>query len=113
MSSKKWIFPECDKEAARSLAEECGIEPLCALLMLSRGIDDPVEIDEFFSCEELQIEDPYLLTDMDRAVGRINKAIENGDLPQGDIPQFNIEKPANKANGDYSTNVALAGAKAF
>ena len=42
-----------------------------------------------------------------------NKAIENGDLPQGDIPQFNIEKPANKANGDYSTNVALAGAKAF
>ena len=43
----------------------------------------------------------------------INKAIENGDLPQGDIPQFNIEKPANKANGDYSTNVALAGAKAF
>lgn len=43
----------------------------------------------------------------------INKAIENGDLPQGDIPQFNIEKPANKANGDYSTNVALAGAKVF
>ena len=43
----------------------------------------------------------------------INKAIENGDLPQGDIPQFNIEKPANKANGDYSTNVALAGAIAF
>jgi arginyl-tRNA synthetase len=43
----------------------------------------------------------------------ISKAIENGDLPQGDIPQFNIEKPANKANGDYSTNVALAGAKAF
>lgn len=79
MSSKKWIFPECDKEAARSLAEECGIEPLCALLMLSRGIDDPVEIDEFFSCEELQIEDPYLLTDMEKAVGRINKAIENGE----------------------------------
>ncbi len=42
----------------------------------------------------------------------INKAISNGDLPDGEIPQFNIEKPANKANGDYSTNVALAGAKA-
>ena len=43
----------------------------------------------------------------------IKKAISNGDLPDGEIPQFNIEKPANKANGDYSTNVALAGAKAF
>ena len=27
--------------------------------------------------------------------------------------QFNIEKPANKDNGDYSTNVAMAGARAF
>lgn len=49
----------------------------------------------------------------EKITSAINKAIENGDLPQGDIPQFNIEKPANKANGDYSTNVALAGAKAF
>lgn len=29
------------------------------------------------------------------------------------MPQFNIEKPANKDNGDYSTNVAMAGARAF
>ena len=49
----------------------------------------------------------------EKITSAINKAIENGDLPQGDVPQFNIEKPANKANGDYSTNVALAGAKAF
>ncbi len=27
-----------------------------------------------------------------------------------EIPQFNIEKPANRDNGDYSTNVAMAGA---
>lgn len=37
----------------------------------------------------------------------------NGDLPQAEIPQFNIEKPANRDNGDYSTNVAMAGARAF
>ncbi len=49
----------------------------------------------------------------EKITSAINKAIANGDLPQGDIPQFNIEKPANKVNGDYSTNVALAGAKAF
>ena len=43
----------------------------------------------------------------------VNKAMANGDLPQAEIPQFNIEKPANRDNGDYSTNVAMAGARAF
>lgn len=43
----------------------------------------------------------------------INKAMASGDLPEAEIPQFNIEKPANKDNGDYSTNVAMAGARAF
>lgn len=43
----------------------------------------------------------------------INKAMASGDLPEAVIPQFNIEKPANKDNGDYSTNVAMAGARAF
>ena len=43
----------------------------------------------------------------------IKKAIADGALPEAEIPQFNIEKPANKDNGDYSTNVAMAGARAF
>lgn len=46
-------------------------------------------------------------------VEAIKKAIANGALPEAEIPQFNIEKPANKDNGDYSTNVAMAGARAF
>lgn len=40
-------------------------------------------------------------------------AIENGELPQAEIPDFIIEIPANKANGDYSSNVAMAGARVF
>ncbi len=43
----------------------------------------------------------------------IKKAVSNGALPEAEMPQFNIEKPANKENGDYSTNVAMAGARAF
>lgn len=43
----------------------------------------------------------------------IKKAVSNGTLPEAEMPQFNIEKPANKDNGDYSTNVAMAGARAF
>ncbi len=43
----------------------------------------------------------------------VKKAVSNGALPEAEMRQFNIEKPANKDNGDYSTNVAMAGARAF
>lgn len=43
----------------------------------------------------------------------VKKAVSNGALPEAEMPQFNIEKPANKDNGDYSTNVAMAGTRAF
>lgn len=43
----------------------------------------------------------------------IKTAIACGDLIEADIPDFIIEKPANKANGDFSSNAAMAGARAF
>lgn len=43
----------------------------------------------------------------------ITKAISAGELPEADAPDFIVEVPANKANGDYSSNVAMAGARAF
>ena len=43
----------------------------------------------------------------------VKSAIESGDLPQADIPKFIIEKPADKKNGDFSSNIAMAGARAF
>lgn len=43
----------------------------------------------------------------------INCAIEAGELPEAEIPEFIIERPSNKANGDYSSNAAMAGARAF
>lgn len=43
----------------------------------------------------------------------LGRAVANGELPAEPIPDFNIEKPANSKNGDFSANIALAGAKAF
>lgn len=48
-----------------------------------------------------------------RIIDALGRAVANGELPGEIIPDFNIEKPANSANGDFSANVALAGAKAF
>ncbi len=43
----------------------------------------------------------------------IQKAISNGELPQAEIPGFIIETPADRTHGDFATNAAMAGAKAF
>ena len=40
-------------------------------------------------------------------------AVKNGELPKAEVPEFIIEVPANKANGDYSSNAAMAGARSF
>ena len=39
--------------------------------------------------------------------------IASGALPEADVPAFHVEVPADRANGDFSTNAAMAGAKAF
>lgn len=49
----------------------------------------------------------------EKITNAIISAIKAGELPQADIPRFIIEMPSNKANGDYSSNAAMAGAKNF
>lgn len=41
------------------------------------------------------------------------KAIANGELPDGEIPEFKIEIPADRSHGDYSTNAAMVSARVF
>ena len=40
-------------------------------------------------------------------------AIKNGELIDAQIPQFIIEEPADRKNGDLATNAAMAGARVF
>ena len=49
----------------------------------------------------------------DAVTAAMNKAIEQGELPKADLPAFIIEIPADNKNGDFATNAAMAGAKAF
>ncbi len=40
-------------------------------------------------------------------------AIAAGELPEGTLPNYTIEVPADRKNGDLATNVAMVSAKAF
>ena len=46
-------------------------------------------------------------------VNALEKAIADGEIPEAEIPAFNIEVPANRDNGDYSSNIAFVCAKTF
>lgn len=49
----------------------------------------------------------------EKIMDALGRAVADETLPAEPIPGFNIEKPANSANGDFSANAALASAKAF
>ncbi len=48
-----------------------------------------------------------------KIIDAVKSAIQKGELPQSELPEFIIEIPADKKNGDFSTNIAMAGARAF
>ena len=49
----------------------------------------------------------------ERIMEALGRAVADGELPAEPIPDFIIERPSNSANGDFSTNAAMTGAKAF
>ncbi len=49
----------------------------------------------------------------ERIMEALGRAVASGEISNEILPPFSIEKPANHANGDYSTNVAMKSAKAL
>lgn len=77
MNRKKWVVSPCDRDAAATIAENCGVEPFAAFLLCSRGMTDEFEIESFLYDTDLI--DPYTLPDMEKAVERVNQALEDGE----------------------------------
>lgn len=48
-----------------------------------------------------------------KLVDAVSAAIAAGELPDEETAEFIIEIPSNKANGDYSSNIAMACARCF
>ena len=46
-------------------------------------------------------------------IAAVKSATAKGELPESDMPSFIIEKPSDKKNGDFSTNIAMAGARCY
>ncbi len=55
-----------------------GYAPLAAMILAARGMKDPAQAHAYLDCNGPML-DPYLLTDMDLAVGRVAQALSRGE----------------------------------
>ena len=77
MVKQKWVTVNADEELCLKLSEETGIEKSITRILVSRGIDTREKTEMFLSSDMKNLNDPFLLKDMDKAVLRIKKAVEN------------------------------------
>ena len=75
---KKWITRKLNKDNAVAISQRYDLPMLIAMLLDIRGVTDEREIIEFIDGETLTAS-PFEIRDMDRAVERIQAAIEDGD----------------------------------
>ncbi|MEX0736686.1 MAG: single-stranded-DNA-specific exonuclease RecJ, partial [Bacteroidota bacterium] len=79
----RWTFPEQDpsvdslafQETAKRLGDELTISPVLAEILSRRDIRTFEEARSFFRPSFSDLNDPFLMNDMDRAVGRIVQAL--------------------------------------
>jgi single-stranded-DNA-specific exonuclease len=78
MMTKKWTLLDTqDDTLVASLAKSLNISIVLARLLIQRGITTFDEARNFFRPSLAKLYDPFLMKDMDKAVIRLNKAIEN------------------------------------
>ena len=76
----RWIIAESvDKQLVKSLSESLGIDEILAVLLVQRGITNFEEAKNFFRPSLSQLHDPFLMKDMDKAVDRLQKAMNDGE----------------------------------
>jgi single-stranded-DNA-specific exonuclease len=73
----KWVIePQADQRITGRLADELDIPGVAAGILASRGLTEAEEAKKFLSPKLADLFDPFLLSQMDRAVDRVIKALK-------------------------------------
>ena len=77
---KIWKFREgADADNVRQLSSELGVDPVLAELLVQRGVSTFEQARSFFRPSLDHLHDPFLMTDMDKAVERVHLAVSRGE----------------------------------
>lgn len=76
----RWnLKPKPDSQKVKELQKALNVDELTATLLVQRNIETFEDAKQFFRPKLEDLHDPYLMKDMDKAVIRIEKAIENNE----------------------------------
>jgi single-stranded-DNA-specific exonuclease len=78
-NAKRWIVCETDLHPAEELARALGVSEIVARLLVARGHGDPHSARRFLYPSHDQLHDPLLMLDMQKAVGRLLRAVDSGE----------------------------------
>ena len=75
--NKKWELCDTDLKKVEEISKEYNVSNLLAIALVNRGITAKEDLKIFLNPTRNDFHDPYLMPDMEIAVNRIIKAIEN------------------------------------
>jgi single-stranded-DNA-specific exonuclease len=75
-SKTRWIVRPSSQEKVQALVEELNVTPLVASLLINRGFETLESASAFLFDDQVDFHDPFLINDMETAVIRIKRAIE-------------------------------------
>jgi len=75
----KWHIPIENKKLQLKLSKELNISPILAQLLINRGAKESVSAQKFLKVDLKNLRNPFIFSDMEKAVDRIIKAIDQGE----------------------------------
>lgn len=75
--NKKWQIYQADENKVKEVQEKYQINKLLATILVNREITEKKQIEKFLNPKRNDFYDPYEMPDMEKAIERIIKAIEN------------------------------------
>lgn len=78
LTMKQWSIAKLNRENAKTISERFNLPPIVSALLDIHGIVTEQEINNFLF-NESDIDNPFEIIDMDKAVERIKKAVEEGE----------------------------------
>ncbi|MCJ7689123.1 MAG: DHH family phosphoesterase, partial [Clostridiaceae bacterium] len=73
---KKWLLRNTSKNISL-LAKNSGVSEVIAKILINRGLNNEIEIKKFMRSSVEDLYDPFLMKDMEKAIGLIVLSMEN------------------------------------
>ena len=75
----RWLLPTLNSAVVDWLSRELELPSIVARLLVLRGIDEPQSAHRFLHPSLSELHNPFLMRDMDAAVARVRRALEQGE----------------------------------